>query len=462
MNHTKPIEKQFAKFVIPSMFTMLLAGFYEIVDGFFVGRALGDVGLAAINIAWPLAALILAIGTGVGIGGSVIMSTFRGKGDLQQAKAAEGTTISLLALIAVCLTVILLLCARPLLIFLGAQGQTLELGLTYIRVIFAGTALQMFGTGLTPLLRNHGKSFLVMIIMVAGLITNIVLDALFIMVFQWGIFGAAFATVLAQGVTAVGGLLGIFLQKKENRPALKDLKPRWNFVGESIKIGLSPFGLSFSPSLIVIFCNWQCLRYGGEVAVAAYSVIAYVLAPAQNLMQGVGDGIQPLISFCKGGELYKSMRILIRKAVLLVLLISVVLFVAMIPGSWMLPIIFGVSSEAAAIVEHAMLIFSIAFPLIGLARLFSAYFYAVKESRFSTLLVYLDPIVLTPLFVFTLPLVLDLDGVWMAIPAAQGVLALVAVVLFLVFQKRIPSKNLKPVKVPSTHAPKVLRAVEQE
>lgn len=462
MNHLKPIENQFSKFVVPSMFTMLLAGFYEIVDGFFVGRALGDVGLAAINIAWPLAALILAVGTGIGVGGSVIMSTFRGRGDPERAKAAEGTTITLLAMVSLLLTTVLLLSAEPLLIFLGAEGETLALGKTYIQVIFAGTALQMFGTGLTPLLRNHGRSVMVMVVMVAGLITNIVLDAVFIMVFQWGIFGAAFATILAQGVTAIGGLAGLLKQKREDRVTFKHLKPQWNFVGESLKIGLSPFGLSFSPSLIVIFCNWQCLRYGGEVAVAAYSVIAYVLAPAQNLMQGVGDGIQPLISFCRGGELYRSMRVLLRKAVVLVLAISGALFLAMIPGSWLLPIIFGTSPEAGAIVEHAMLIFSVAFPLIGLARLFSAYFYAVKESRFSTLLVYLDPLVLTPLFVFTLPIGLGLDGVWLSIPAAQGVLALVAVLLFWNYQRALPAKNCKTLKAHTEPASMALQPVEQE
>ncbi|MFX0549751.1 MATE family efflux transporter [Hathewaya histolytica] len=425
----KAIEQQFWKYVIPSMLTMLLAGFYAIVDGFFVGRATGDIGLAAINIAWPIAAVILAVGTGIGIGGSVIMSTLNGKGDIEGSNKARGNTIFMLIVSTIVLTLGFSITYTNILKFFGAEGKIYTAATEYIGVIAFASGLQLFGTGLAPLIRNSGKSIIAMSIMISGLIANIILDALFIMVLGLGIYGAAIATVTAQGLVAVASLIVIFCDKK-NKFKVCELKPDWILISKMIKIGMAPFGLSLSPSVIIIFANWQCINYGGEVAVAAYSVISYVVASIQSLLQGVGDGIQPLISFCNGSRQYNSMNKILKKAILTVIIISAIIFIAIIPARNVLPSIFGSSKETAIVIKDALFLSSFAFPLIGIVRLSAAYFYAVGSTRFSSLLVYSDALIITPVLLILLPRILGLRGIWLSLVVAQGILMILVGFMF--------------------------------
>lgn len=252
----KPIEKQFLKYVVPSMFTMLLSGFYTIVDGFFIGRAIGDVGLAAINIAWPITAVLLAMGTGIGTGGSVIMSTRRGEGDYPSACKAKGNTIVLLVMASALLTVFFLFLHEPILCVLGAEGAVHTAASEYVMIIIAGSTLQIFGTGLTPLLRNSRKTIAAMVIMVTGLLTNIFLDWYFIMPLQMGMSGAALATITAQGIVAVLSLI-VLIREKDRRLHFKPqhFKLEKKLCGKILRTGVSPFGLSLSPSIILIFNN---------------------------------------------------------------------------------------------------------------------------------------------------------------------------------------------------------------
>lgn len=425
----QPSEKQFFRYVLPSMLAMLLTGFYAIIDGFFVGRAVGDTGLAAINIAWPIAAFLLAAGTGIGAGGSVVMSTRLGENDREGSRRAYGNTIFTLLSFSAVITVVLLLAYQPILGFLGAKGTLFSYSAEYTQIIVAGSAFQIFGTGLVPLLRNKGKTISAMAAMVAGLLTNIFLDALFIMGFSWGLFGAAFATVIAQAVVAVISLVLLFFHR-DDRIRIRELKPHAKTVSKLVKIGLSPFGMSFAPSLVIILANWQCLAYGGDIAVAAYSVLMYFYTSAQLLMQGVGEGAQPLFSYFNGAGDHKTAHSLLRRSLVMVLLLSAALCVAGILLRETIPAIFGTSTEASALVASALTIIPFAFPLTGTARLSSSFFYAMQKTRYSALIIYIDPLLLTPLFLFLLPLAFGLTGIWLSIPAAQGALVILTACLF--------------------------------
>ncbi|MEA5003631.1 MAG: MATE family efflux transporter, partial [Christensenella sp.] len=271
-----PNEKQFWKYILPSMLTMFLSGFYAIVDGFFVGQAVGDIGLAAISIAWPIASFLLATGTGIGVGGSVVMSTRYGKKDIPGSQRAFGNTFFVLLIASALMTVLFSLLYVPILELLGARGELLATAGEYAQIVAAGSVFQILGTGIAPLLRNKGKTIQAMAAMVSGLITNIILDAVFVMVLGWGIRGAAIATVIAQALVAAVGFLLLY-RKKENRIPLGMLKPEKKTVSKLLKIGLSPFGMTFAPSIVIILANLQCLTYGVTVAVAAYSVLMYVV-----------------------------------------------------------------------------------------------------------------------------------------------------------------------------------------
>lgn len=434
-------DGRFWSYVLPSMVSMLLAGFYSIVDGFFIGREMGDVGLSGVNIAWPITSFLMALGTGIGVGGGVAFSHRLGMGSEKEAGRARGNAMLILLSAALIMTVLLVLCLKPALSFLGAEGDIFDAALEYGRVIAFGAGVQVFGCGMVPLLRNAGKTSAAMFIMVTGLLTNIVLDAYLILGLKWGMMGAALATTIAQAIVAVLCLIVLYQsQRGAWRPA--DFLPDKRLMGQIAAIGFSPFGLTYAPSIIIIFTNWQCIRYGGAAALSAYTVLSYVLDTVQLSLQGIGDGIQPLISYYNGAGRQEAMKRIREKAFALTFLLSIISLIAVILLRNQMPLLFGVSHQAAIQVSRYIWLIALAFPLTGIVRLASAYFYAVQKNRYSTLLIYLDPLCLTPVLLFLLPQLMGgLTGVWTATPAAQGILAALAVALFARYSRSLRSRD---------------------
>lgn len=182
-------QSEFFKFVIPSIIAFALSGIYAIVDGFFVGNTIGDAGLSAINMAYPVVAVIQAVGTGIGMGGAVYYSI--NKAENKDKRAGEFVAASwwLLLLFSLLLTVVLYCSAKPVLAALGMKNEILSYGTEYIKIIALGAVLQVLGTGLIPLMRNYGGSFMAMVAMIGGFVTNIVLDFILVWVQGYGMKG---------------------------------------------------------------------------------------------------------------------------------------------------------------------------------------------------------------------------------------------------------------------------------
>ena len=178
--------KPFAACVFPAVFAFALSGIYAIVDGFFVGRSIGDTGLSAINIAYPVTALIQAAGTGTGMGGAVMYSVRLAEKRDSEAENFMKGVFFYLALTGILLTVILFPLTDPLLSLMGADGELMKPGREYLSVIVLGSVFQVFGTGVVPLIRNQGKSVQAMYCMIGGFVTNIFLDYLFVWVLRLG------------------------------------------------------------------------------------------------------------------------------------------------------------------------------------------------------------------------------------------------------------------------------------
>ena len=419
--------KNFFRYVIPSMLAFAFSGLYAIVDGFFIGRNIGDVGLAAISIAFPIAALIQAIGTGIGMGGAIHISICYGKNEPKQQNRYFGQTLSLVAVTVIIVTALLFLLAKSALLLLGAQGDVLNAALEYIYIIILGTVFQLSATAFTPLLRNYNGAILAMMAMIAGFITNIVLDALFVSVWKYGMAGAAWATIIGQMVTMVPALL--FLWKKTRGLRKSDYQFTKDIVFTILKTGVSPFGLAVSPYIVVMLINKSAVIYGGETAVAAYAVVAYVISVILLLLQGIGDGSQPLMSqFLGVGDINSAIKIrnfsyLFSVFVSFFTMVMILLLRHQIPG------FFGASQQASLIVSTALCIFVVGFIPIGFCRTTTSYFYATKKNLFAAILVYGEPILIA-LLVFLLPMTcLNLNGVWISYPIVQFLLVILAAFL---------------------------------
>lgn len=419
--------KIFLKYVIPSVLSFALSGVYAIVDGFFVGHSIGDAGLSAINIAYPVSAFLQAAGTGIGMGGAVCYSISRAEKKEKRSKEFLSATLWLLILMSVLLTVFAFLLNRPILQLLGAEGSLLSLGMEYNAVIALGAGLQILSTGLVPFIRNHGGPFYAMISMVAGFITNIILDYLFVWVLGRGMTGAALATILGQGVTLLFSLVYFFREKLFSLRI--SLRRVLSLTAPVIKVGLSPFGLTMTPNISLIIINWFCVIYGGEQAVAVYACIAYIICIVYLIFQGVGDGSQPVISRYYGedqpGRLRSIRRLAYGFAILLALISCVILFAA----RDLIGVLFGSSHEVNLEITRIMPVFLVSVPFVAVTRVTTASFYATEESVLSYILTYIEPVLMLVLMLILPPLFGGQIMVWWSTVIARIIAAALALIL---------------------------------
>ena len=419
--------KTFFQYVIPSVLSFALSGIYTIVDGFFVGNSIGDLGLSAVNIAYPIVAVIQALGTGIGMGGAIYYSINKAEKKDAEAKEFTAGALWLLAISSIILTVSIFFLNSHLLRLLGASGQLLSLGEEYIAVIAIGAALQVIGTGLVPFIRNHGGSFYAMVSMISGFITNIILDYVFVWVLEQGVSGAAWATIIGQGVTMLIAL--VYLLRKKQFTLRIPLSKMGAVSASVIKIGIAPFGLAMSPNISLIIINRFSVSYGGEPAIATYACIAYVICIIYLILQGVGDGSQPLISQCYGEKNWSDLKYVRKLAFGFAFALSVVGCMIMYVTKGSLGVLFGASSEVNDEISRIMPVFLVSVPFVAILRITTASFYATEKSTCSYILIFIEPLFMLVLMLILPPLFGGQIMIWWSTVFARIISAILALVL---------------------------------
>jgi len=420
------VRGKFFEYVLPAIFSFALSGVYTIVDGYFIGNRLGDMGIAAITLGYPVTAFIQAVGTGVGLGAAIRYTILKSRGEDDKAEYSLGGASLMMLLSALLIMGLVLLWLHPLLSLLGAEGDIVAPTAEYVRYIVLGTVFQIMGTGLVPFIRNMGGAGFAMAAMFVGFFGNILFDWLFVWVWTYGMAGAAWASVLGQAMTMLMAL-GYLIAKKAAF-ALPPVRELTEFAGNVISVGIAPFGLVLSPNLTLLFMNRFFLSYGGEQALAVYGVIGYIVFIALLLLQGVGDGCQPLISRFYG-ENDKAAMLQTRR---LAYITSFAIAALSIIIAWVYKnragLLFGASGDTNLMVARVLPGFMAALMFEAYTRVGSAYLYATEKSVLSYLLVYAEP-VLVLVFLIILAPSFGLTGVWIANPAARAAAAAAAAVI---------------------------------
>lgn len=426
------LKRQFFSAVLPSMLAFMFSGIYAIVDGFFVGRNVGDTGLAAVNIAYPLVALLQAAGTGIGMGGAIRLSIEIGRGNDDARKSYAKMTLILLLAASAVISVILFFVYRPVLVLFGAEGDILTLACEYMVPIVLGAVFQIFGTGLVPLLRNFNDAVGAMLAMIAGFLTNVALDWLFVSVWSMGMRGAALATVIGQAVTFL--CCCIFLQRQKLWHFIACGKLSASKIPAILIVAVSPFGLTLSPNLVIMIINKAAAIFGTSKDIACYAVISYAICVAQLLLQGVGDGVQPLISLHYGRGESHSAALLRKYAYLCAAATSIIGIVVLFLCRHLIPIMFGTSPDVAGDIAFVLPIFLSGLIFVAFLRVTIAYFYATEQNKLAYLLIYGEPLLLIVLYCI-LPNIFGMTGVWAGVPINQAILS-IAALMILTFQKK--------------------------
>lgn len=417
----------FFKYVIPSIIAFALSGIYAIVDGYFVGNTIGDAGLSAINIAYPIVALMQSVGTGIGMGGAVYYSINTAEGKHQKARQFIAASWWLLIAASIIFTLLTFFSAHTILVLLGADGSILTYATHYVKIIALGTALQIGGTGLIPFIRNFGSSSFAMIAMLGGFVTNILLDYFLVWVYGQGMTGAALATIAGQGVTFLIAFLYSVLKKKL---FICINAGEFRFLCKSIfKVGLAPFGLALTPNISLLIINRFSASYGGEKAIATYACISYIICIIYLILQGVGDGSQPLMSKYYGERKTNELAEVKRMAYTFAVILAFIGCVIMYLGRWHIGTLFGssdtVNSETAKIIP----IFLVSVPFVAITRISTAGFYATEKAVLSYILTFTEPVLMLGLMLILPPLFGGQIIIWWSTVLARIISAILALLL---------------------------------
>lgn len=415
-----------SKFIIPSVISMVLVGTYTNIDGFFIGNVTGDDGLAAINIVWPIVAFITSLGTGIGVGGSVMLNNKRGKNDTVGAEQVKATMLFLLLVVGIISSVILTLACKPLLVLLGAEGQVLSYSVDYGNIVCIGAVFQIMGAGLVALLRNEQKTYFSMVCCITGLLVHLILDMA--LVGKYKLAGVAFSTVMSQAVIMV---MCLFALKSKTK---RRLNP--GYIVPVLSSATAPLGINFVPSVVLLFTNYFALKAGATAAVSAYAVMSYAVYTFDYIYQGVCDGVQPVISYCNGaGDKKGEARAL--KASGIILAVFTALFMALTPALIIvMPKLFAVSKEAEEMMKMGFIIYALSYPFKAAVKFICSYYYACGKTKISNALIYADPIVFTPLFLIILPHFFGMNGIWLSMTFAQIFVTIPGVISLLCNRKR--------------------------
>lgn len=404
------------------MFAMLVGGAYSIVDTIFIGRGIGEVGLAAVALTWPLVLMLVAFGDLAGSGAAVIMAQSRGKEDIQTANSALANMFYLMfaAYILFCLPSLYFL--EDILRLMGANAEMMPDSFAYAKALIIGALAWMMMTGFVSTIRNDGSPLISMWIMIIGLCSNIFLDWLFIFEFHWGASGAAWASVLSQSLACVLGFAYFFTPLANSRFKLISFKLNLPLLKNVCVTGIPVFGGILTIIAMLYMHNAQSLKYGGTAGLAAYTTVACLESLGSMLMTGLAGGIQPLTAYMYGaGERVRQNRIG-NYGYVAALILGIVLMLFSFAMRDAMPEWVGLSGEVSALASRGILISAAAFLLLGVIRVAAYYYQATGKIFDSSTLIYGDAFVALPLCLYTLPIWFEMDGVWLAMPLSRLIL----------------------------------------
>lgn len=423
------------RFTFPAIIMMVFTSLYTMVDGFFVSNFVGKTPFAAVNFIMPILLILGAVGLMFGTGGSALISKTLGEGKVERAQELFSMLIYSLILCSILLAVTGILFLRPIARLMGAEGELLENSIIYGRIILAALPFYMLQYGFQCLFAAAEKPRLGLYVTVAAGLTNMILDALFVAVFRWGLAGAAAATALSQ---FVGGMLPLLYFSKKNTSRLRLVK--CHFDGRSLKKicvnGSSEFMSEMASSLVGILYNLQLMAYVGEDGVAAYGVIMYVAYIFQSIFMGFSIGSAPIVGYHYGAGNYQELKNLRRKNLTLIAAFSLLMFIAGQTLATPMSMIF-VSYDAALLdmTVHAFVIFSFSFLICGFSIYTSSFFTALNDGLTSALIAFLRTFVFRCISVLLLPVFWGLDGIWLSAVVAE-VLAVIVAVSLLIGKKK--------------------------
>ena len=428
--------REFLKYSSLNVLGMIALSCYILADTFFVSKALGADGLAALNLAIPVYSFINGSGLMIGMGGGIKYSIAKSQGAAQRADQTFTNSAVLTAVIAACFFLTGLLASGPLALLLGADGTVYEMTRTYLQVILLFAPMFMTNNLLLCFIRNDGAPQLSMAAMITGSLSNVVLDYVFMFPFGMGIFGAVLATGLAPVISIL--VLSPYLFRRKNQFHLRKCRISGKLALGIFSSGLPSLITEVSSGIVIIVFNTIILGIAGNIGVAAYGVIANLSLVVMSIYTGISQGIQPLLSSGCGTGNRKKIQSVLRYALVSAVLISAVVYVCVFFGADPIAAVFNSEQNATlqSIAVTGLKIYFTACVFAGFNIILSVYFTSTENALPAHIISILRGFVVIIPMAFLLSTAAELLGVWAAFPATELTVSLIGAGLFFWIAKR--------------------------
>ncbi len=427
--------KRLLRFTLPSIAMMIFTSIYSVVDGFFVSNFAGKTAFAAVIFVMPLLMFLGAPGFMMGTGGSALVAKFLGEKRHEDANRTFSMLVYVSIGMGVVMTVLGLLALRPVAYAMGARDEMLDSCVLYGSIIAAAAMPFVLQMEFQSLFITAEKPHLGLVVTVAAGVTNMVLDALFVGAFGWGLVGAAAATAISEGI---GGLFPLIYFSRKNSSLLKlvPTKIDWRLILKVCGNGSSELMSNISMSLVGMLYNVQLIQYAGENGVSAYGVLMYVSMIFSGAFIGYAIGTAPVISYHYGAQNREELKSLLRKSSLIIALFAAAMFALSQGLAHPLAKLFvGYDLSLMEMTEGAFHIYAYGFLFMGFSIYASSFFTALNNGLISAMISFLRTLLFQAGAVLLLPLIWGLDGIWVSIVVAE-VLAVVMSVVFIMAKRK--------------------------
>ncbi len=429
-----PIGPLMVKLALPAVAAQLINMLYNIVDRIYIGHIeeVGRAALTGLGVTFPILMLISAFTAFAGMGGAPLASIRLGAGDREEAERILGNSAALLLILAAVLTVMFSIFKEPLLMAFGASEETIGYALDYISIYLMGTVFVQLALGLNAYITAQGQALVAMASVLIGAVLNILLDPLFIFTFRRGVQGAAIATVISQGVSACWVVGFLCSERSGLRIRARNMRLERKVVGRIASLGIAPFIMQSTESLVTVVLNSGLQHYGGDLYVGTVTVMQSVMQMVVMPVQGITQGVQPIMSYNFGARNYDRVREVFRLLLRTTLTVTVTAFLVVFLFPEPLALIFNDDRELVALVGKVMPIFFAGIWAFGAQMACQVAFMAMGQARTSLFLALLRKVILLVPLAILLPMIAqDVMGIYVAEPVADILASATTLTLFL-------------------------------
>ncbi len=426
---------------LPAIVGTVVMALYNIVDRIFIGQGVGALAISGLALTFPFMNILTAFGMLVGSGAAARISIFLGEGNKEKAEQILANTFILTFIISGFTITLSYIFLSDLLRLFGGTENTIQYAEDYMRIIIPGSILSALNYGFNNIMRASGYPRKAMWTMIICALVNVVLDWIFIFIMDLGIQGAAYATNISFLAGTVWVLSHFTLSDTTIKFRKKCFKLKVDIIKSIISIGLSPFSMQVALSFVVVFINVRLLQYGGDLAIGAYGIINSITTLVIMIIVGLNQGIQPILGFNYGAKLYKRIFGVLKTSVIIGTVISSIGFLlgTFIPG--VLIRMFTNDMQMIKIVENALRITVITFPIIGSQIVIANFYQSIGKAKISIFLSLTRQLIFFIPCLFILPPIFGLNGAWAAQPASDLLATFVTGLTTWIFLRKFKREN---------------------